>query len=94
MSRPSPAGPPSTPATRPSGRSGSGRHRLGSPTGVRVADLPIVRERMQFQRSAAPARTSFLQWLFAVPPTGRHTWSALASSGGRPRTAFAIILSL
>ena len=90
MSRPTPAGPPSTRAAR----RGAGRHRLGSPTGVRVADLPIVRERMEFQRSAAPARNSFLQWLFQVPPTGRHTWSFLAGSGGRPRTAFAIILSL
>ena len=89
MSRPTPAGTPSTRAAR----RGAGRHRLGSPTGVRVADLPIVRERMEFQRSA-PVRNSFLQWLFAVPPTGRHTWSFLAGSGGRPRTAFAIILSL
>jgi hypothetical protein len=61
---------------------------------VRVADLAVVRERMQYQRSAAPARNSFLQWLFSAPPTGRHTWSFLAGSGGRPRTAFAIILSL
>jgi len=90
MSRPTPAGPPSTRAAR----RGAGRHRLGSPTGVRVADLAVVRERMEFQRSAAPARNSFLQWLFQVPPTGRHTWSFLAGNGGRPRTAFAIILSL
>ena len=90
MSRSTPAGPPSTRAAR----RGAGRHRLGSPTGVRVADLAVVRERMEFQRSAAPARNSFLQWLFQVPPTGRHTWSFLAGSGGRPRTAFAIILSL
>ena len=90
MSRPTPAGPPSTRAAR----RGAGRHRLGSPTGVRVADLPAVRERMQFQRPAAAHRSSFLQWLFSVPPTGRHTWSFLAGAGGRPRTAFAIILSL
>ena len=90
MSRPTPAGPPSTRAAR----RGAGRHRLGSPTGVRVADLAVVRERMQFQRSAPVQRSSFLQWLFQVPPTGRHTWSFLAGNGGRPRTAFAIILSL
>jgi hypothetical protein len=60
---------------------------------VRVTDIPAVRERMQFQRPAAP-RNSFLRWLFAAPPTGRHTWTFLAGSGGRPRTAFAIILSL
>ena len=90
MSRPTPAGPPSTRAAR----RGAGRHRLGSPTGVRVADLPVVRERMEFQLSAPARRNSFLQWLFQVPPTGRHTWSVLAGNGGRPRTAFAIILSL
>ena len=88
MSRPTPAGPPSTRRGR------RGAHRLGSPTGVRVADLPAVRERMQFDRPAVVRRNSFLQWLFQVPPTGRHTWSFLAGAGGRPRTAFAIILSL
>ena len=89
MSRPTPAGPPSTRAAR----RGAGRHRLGSSTGVRVNDLAAVRERMQFQRPAAP-RTSFTRWLFQAPAAGRHTWSFLAGSGGRPRTAFAIILSL
>jgi hypothetical protein len=49
---------------------------------------------MQFQRPAAPRRNTFLQWLFQAPSAGRHTWSFLAGSGGRPRTAFAIILSL
>jgi hypothetical protein len=94
MSRPSPAGSPSTRTARRAGRSGAGRHRLGSPTGVRVSDLPAVRERMQYQRSGAGHRSSFLHWLFQAPPAGRHTWSFLAGSGGRPRTAFAIILSL
>ena len=89
MSRPTPAGPPSTRAAR----RGAGRHRLGSSTGVRVSDIAAVRERMQFQRPA-PARSSFTRWLFQAPSAGRHTWSFLAGSGGRPRTAFAIILSL
>ena len=89
MSRPTPAGPPSTRAAR----RGAGRHRLGSSAGVRVSDIPAVRDRMQFQR-AAPARNSFTRWLFQAPSAGRHTWSFLAGSGGRPRTAFAIILSL
>jgi hypothetical protein len=75
-------------------RRGAGRHRLGPATGVRVTDIPAVRERMQFQRPAAARRSSFTRWLFQAPPTGRHTWSFLAGSGGRPRTAFAIILSL
>ena len=91
MSRSTPAGPPSS--SRAAQR-GAGRHRLGAPTGVRCADIPAVRERMQFQRPTAPRRNTFLQWLFQAPPAGRHTWSFLAGSGGRPRTAFAIILSL
>jgi len=49
---------------------------------------------MQFQRSAPKPENSFLRWLFAAPPAGRHTWNFLAGNGGRPRTAFAIILSL
>jgi hypothetical protein len=81
------------PSTR-AARRGAGRHRLGSPTGVRCADIPAVRERMQFQRPAVTHRNSFLHWLFQAPAAGRHTWSFLAGSGGRPRTAFAIILSL
>ena len=90
MSRHTPAGPPSSRAAH----RGAGRHRLGAATGVRCADIPAVRERMQFQRPAAPRRNTFLQWLFQAPSAGRHTWSFLAGSGGRPRTAFAIILSL
>lgn len=89
MSRPIPAAPPSTRAAR----RGAGRHRLGSATGVRVSDLSAVRERMQFQ-PAAPGGNAFLRWLFQAQPGGRHTWSFLAGNGGRPRTAFAIILSL
>jgi hypothetical protein len=83
-----------SPSTRAARRQGAGRHRLGSATGVRCADIPAVRERMQFQRPATRRRSTFTQWLFQAPPAGRHTWSSLAGSGGRPRTAFAIILSL
>ena len=85
----------STPGSSSSSRAarrGAGRHRIGSATGVRVSDLAAVRERMEYQRPAP--RSSFLQRLFEVPAVGRHTWSFLAGSGGRPRTAFAIILSL
>ena len=89
MSRPTPAESASTRAAR----RGAGRHRLGSPAGVRCSDIPAVRDRMQFQRPA-PARNSFTRWLFQAPAAGRHTWNFLAGSGGRPRTAFAIILSL
>jgi hypothetical protein len=89
MSRPTHADSPTTRAAR----RGAGRHRLGTPTGVRCSDIPAVRERMQFQRPVTP-RGSFTRWLFQAPAAGRHTWSFLAGSGGRPRTAFAIILSL
>ena len=82
-----------SPSTRAARRQGAGRHRPGSATGIRCADIPAVRERMQFQRPA-PAHNSFMRWLFQAPSAGRHTWSFLAGSGGRPRTAFAIILSL
>ena len=90
MSRSTAAADPSTRAAR----RGAGRHRLGSPTGIRVTELPAVRERMQFQRPVAKPANAFLRWLVAAPPAGRHTWSFLAGNGGRPRTAFAIILSL
>ena len=79
---------------RPTPAARAGRHRLGASSGVRVSDIPAVRERMQFQRSAAPRRSSFTRWLFQAPANGRHTWNFLAGTGGRPRTAFAIILSL
>jgi hypothetical protein len=77
-----------------SARPRGGRHRLGTPAGVRCTDLPAVRERMQFSRTPSEQRRAFLRWLMPTMPTGRHTWSFLAGSGGRPRTAFAIILSL
>ena len=71
-----------------------GRHRLGSPAGVRCTDLPAVRERMQFARTPVEHRRAFMRWLMPNSASGKHTWSFLAGAGGRPRTAFAIILSL
>jgi hypothetical protein len=59
---------------------------------VRASELPAVRERLA--RRGERSRNAFLRWLLDSAPAGRHTWSFLASSGGRPRTAFAIILSL
>ena len=80
---------PSTPRRR------GGRHRIGTPSGVRCTDLPAVRERMQFNRSTPTEhRRAFLRWLTPTAPSGRHTWGFLAGAGGRPRTAFVIILSL
>jgi hypothetical protein len=67
-----------------------GRHRIDNPAGVRCADLPGVRERLPQTRRGL----SFLRALLPSVATGRHTWDFLAYAGGRPRTAFAIILSL
>jgi hypothetical protein len=93
MSRPSPAGPAhAAPGAR--AHSGPGRHRLGRTSGVRAIDLPAVRERMLFARTGGKRRNAFLTWLLDSAPAGRHTWTSLAQAGGRPRTAFAIILSL
>ncbi|SNS48599.1 hypothetical protein SAMN06893096_104322 [Geodermatophilus pulveris] len=90
MSRPAHAAPPSTPAAV---RRGPGRHRLDRPAGVRCSDLPMVRERLERSGASRP-RNAVLRWLAATAPAGRHSWQFLAASGGRPRTAFAIILSL
>ena len=90
MSRPAHAAPSSTPAAP---RRGPGRHRLDRSTGVRCTDLPMVRERLERAGAIRP-RNALLRWLSATAPAGRHTWQFLATSGGRPRTAFAIILSL
>ena len=67
-----------------------GRHRMDNPAGVRCSDLPGVRERLPQTRRG----TTFLRALLPSVATGRHTWDFLANAGGRPRTAFAIILSL
>ena len=91
MSRPTPAGPAQALAAIDRG---PGRHRAGRSTGVRCTELPGVSERLQLTERGTQHRSSFLRWLFSGSPTGRHTWSWLAHSGGRPRTAFAIILSL
>jgi hypothetical protein len=76
------------------GRRGPGRHRAERAGGVRVTDLPAVRERLQADRRGVQHRNAFMRWLLPTAPAGRHTWNFLAMSGGRPRTAFAIILSL
>lgn len=87
MTRSAPAGPASV-ARDPS----RGRHRIDRPAGVRCTDLPAVRERLQPTRRGL---TALLRALFPTPGTvGRHTWDFLANAGGRPRSAFAIILSL
>jgi hypothetical protein len=73
-----------------SGSPARGRHRIETPGGVRCSDLPGVRERLPQRRTA----TAFLRALLPSMSGGRHTWDALVNAGGRPRTAFAIILSL
>lgn len=70
-------------------RRGPGRHRLSAPSGVRCTELPGVREKL-----TVTTRGSFLRSLLPSVSAGRHTWDFLATAGGRPRSAFAIILSL
>jgi hypothetical protein len=86
MSRSELAGPASVP-----GGQQRGRHRIDRPAGVRCTDLPAVRERLQSSRRGGWA---FFRALLPTVSAGRHTWDFLANAGGRPRTAFAIILSL
>ena len=90
MSRSAHAAPSSVPAAT---RQGTGRHRLDRPAGVRCTDLPAVAARLERTAQTRP-RNAFMRWLSATAPAGRHTWQFLANAGGRPRTAFAIILSL
>ena len=81
-------------ATAPAGSRTPGRHRVERAGGIRVADLPAVRERRAVQPATPSRRSAFLRWLLDAAPAGRHTWQSLAAAGGRPRSAFAIILSL
>jgi hypothetical protein len=53
-----------------------------------------VRERLQAHQRRTHGQNAFMRWLLPTAPSGRHTWNFLALAGGRPRTAFAIILSL
>ena len=94
MSRPTSERPSSTPGHAAPGRRGPGRHRIERAAGVRCTDLPGVRERLQAQQRRTNGQNAFMRWLLPTAPSGRHTWNFLALAGGRPRTAFAIILSL
>ena len=94
MSRPTSERPSSTPGHAAPGRRSSGRHRIERASGVRCTDLPGVRERLQAQQRRTSGQNAFMRWLLPTAPSGRHTWNFLALAGGRPRTAFAIILSL
>ncbi len=88
-------------ATAGPGNRARGRHRVERAGGIRVADLPAVRERLALAGvttgavcEAPSRRAAFVRWLLDAAPAGRHTWQALAAAGGRPRSAVAIILSL
>jgi hypothetical protein len=94
MSRPTSAGAHSAAGRAVPGSRVPGRHRVGRSGGVRATDLAAVRERMQFARRPEQHTNVVVRWLLAGSQSGRHTWSSLAAAGGRPRTAFAIILSL
>ncbi|SDO73327.1 hypothetical protein SAMN05660199_02466 [Klenkia soli] len=51
---------------------------------------------VRLERSSTPRTglVALLRALLPSVPTGRHTWDFLSNAGGRPRSAFAIILSL
>ncbi|MBA2552466.1 MAG: hypothetical protein WKF47_14240 [Geodermatophilaceae bacterium] len=63
----------------------SGRHRLERPDRVHCRSFAAV--------DAVLARRS-RPWLRYLRPAGRHTWTWLTRTGGSPKTAFALILSL
>lgn len=64
---------------------GAGRHRLSSPGLVHCRALPGVQTILGASRRG---------WLRRRPFGGRHTWAWLTHSGGHPRTAFALLISL
>ncbi len=63
----------------------AGRHRLRNPGLLHCRQLPGIAPRLG---------TTRLRWLQRRPFGGRHSWAWLTHSGGQPRTAFALILSL
>lgn len=63
----------------------SGRHRLERPDRVHCRNIAAV--------DAALSRRG-RRWLHYLRPAGRHTWGWLTRTGGQPRTAYALILSL
>jgi hypothetical protein len=76
------------------GRRAPGRHRHDVPGGVRCADLPAVAARLERTGTPRTGLLTLLRTLLPSVPAGRHTWDFLNNAGGRPRSAFAIILSL
>lgn len=62
-----------------------GRHRLQRPDRVHCRRIAAV--------DAALSRRG-RPWLRYLRPAGRHTWEWLTRTGGQPKTAFALILSL
>lgn len=63
----------------------AGRHRLSTPGRVHCRALPAVE---------AMLATTRRSWFRSRPLGGRHSWAWLTHSGGRPRTAFALMLGL
>jgi len=63
----------------------AGRHRVSNPGSVHCRQLPGVQ---------AMLGTTRRRWRQRRPFGGRHSWAWLTHSGGQPRTAFALILSL
>lgn len=90
MSRSTTLGSPTT----ADGRRTPGRHRLDVPGGVRCSELPAVAVRLDRSTTPRTGLVALLRALLPSVPSGRHTWDFLSNAGGRPRSAFAIILSL
>ena len=63
----------------------SGRHRLARPDRVHCRRIAEI-DSLLAQRGR--------QWLRYVRPAGRHTWAWLTRTGGQPKGALALILSL
>lgn len=63
----------------------SGRHRLSRPDRVHCRRIAAVDDVLS--RRNRP-------WLRYLRPAGRHTWAWLTRTGGHPKAAFALILSL
>jgi len=63
----------------------SGRHRLERSDRLHCRRIAAI-DQVLTRRSR--------RWLRYLRPTGRHTWTWLVRTGGHPKPAFALILSL
>ncbi|MGI8532954.1 MAG: hypothetical protein ACR2KN_08120 [Geodermatophilaceae bacterium] len=62
-----------------------GRHRRGRADRVYCREIEAVDRALSHRR---------VRWVHYLRPARRHSWAFLARTGGNPRAAFALILSL